>query len=93
MSSMVRFLFHLFSFCDARQAWQTQLSTDNKPLLQRIMEYQQYKTYFPNATSNADWDIVQAKATTCWTNMRTRTKRAQGTEKPDAPTQLNTGCV
>jgi hypothetical protein len=65
MLSMVRFLFHLFSFCDAHQAWQIQLSTDNKPLLQRITEYQQYKTYFPNATSNADWDVVQAISTTC----------------------------
>jgi hypothetical protein len=65
MLLMVRFLFHLFSFCDARQAWQIQLSTDNKPLLQRITEYQQYKTYFPNATSNADWDVVQAISTTC----------------------------
>jgi hypothetical protein len=41
------------------------LSTDNQPLLQRIIEYQQYKTYFPNATSNADWDAVQAISTTC----------------------------
>jgi hypothetical protein len=66
MLSMVRFLFHLFSLSDARQAWQTQLSTGNKPLLQRIMEYQRYKTYFLNATSNADWDFVQAiVATTC----------------------------
>jgi hypothetical protein len=65
MLSMVRFLFHLFSFCDASQTWQTQLSTDNQPLLKRIMEYQHYKTYFPNATSNADWDVVQAIATTC----------------------------
>jgi hypothetical protein len=65
MLLMVRFLFHLFSFCDAHQAWQRQLSTANKPLLQRIIEYQQYKTYFPNATSNADWDVVQALSTTC----------------------------
>jgi hypothetical protein len=31
MLSMVRFLLHLFSFFDAHQAWQTQLSTDNQP--------------------------------------------------------------
>jgi hypothetical protein len=65
MLSMVRFLFHLFSFCDARHTWQIQLSTDNQPLLQQIMEYQRYKTYFPNATSNADWDVVQAISKTC----------------------------
>ncbi len=65
MLSMVRFLLHLFSFCDAHQTWQTQLSTDNQPLLQRIIEYQQYKTYFPSATSSADWDVVQAISTTC----------------------------
>jgi hypothetical protein len=29
MLSMVRFLLHLFSFCDAHQTWQTQLSTGN----------------------------------------------------------------
>ena len=40
MLSMVHFLLHLFSFCDAHQTWQTQLSTDNQPLLQRIIEYQ-----------------------------------------------------
>jgi hypothetical protein len=56
---------HCGVFCDAHQAWQIQLSTDNKPLLQRIIEYQQYKTYFPDATSNAEWDIVQAISTTC----------------------------
>jgi hypothetical protein len=28
----------------------------------------------------------------CWTNMRTRTKRTQGTENPDAFIQLNTEC-
>jgi hypothetical protein len=65
MLSMVRFLFHLFSFCDAHQAWQIKLSTDNQPLFQRIIEYQQYETHFPNATSNADWDVVQAISTTC----------------------------
>jgi hypothetical protein len=29
------------------------------------MEYQQYKTFFPSATSNSDWDVVQAIAQTC----------------------------
>jgi hypothetical protein len=65
MLSMVPFLFHLFSFCDARQAWQIQLSTNNKPLLLRIIKYQCYTAYFPNATLNADWDVVQAISTTC----------------------------
>jgi hypothetical protein len=54
MLSMVQFLFHLFSFCDASHAWQTRLSTNNQSLLQRIREYQQYTTYFPNAALNAD---------------------------------------
>ena len=65
MLSMVRFLHHLFFFCDARPTWQTQFSTDNQPLLRCITEYQRYKTYFPNATSNADWDVVQAIVSTC----------------------------
>ena len=65
MLSMLRFLFHLTSFCAATPTWQTQFSTDNQPLLKRIREYQRYNTYYPNATANADWDVLQAIVTTC----------------------------
>jgi hypothetical protein len=60
MLPIVRFIFHFFSFCDARHTCETQLSTGKQFLLQRVKEYQHYTTYFPNTTLNKDWDVVKA---------------------------------
>jgi hypothetical protein len=45
------------------------------------------------STSILDTPDCFATSTSCWTNMRTRTKRTRGTENPDAFIRLNTECV
>jgi hypothetical protein len=57
--SSVRFLHHIFQFCDSQPTWHIQLSCDNDPLVKRVEAARpSFDQCFPNNTLEADWDVV-----------------------------------
>jgi len=55
--SAVRFVYHLFKFCNCVPQWRYEYMADNQGLLTAILQDAKYKEAFPNTTLEADWDI------------------------------------
>jgi hypothetical protein len=64
MLSLVRFLYHLTTYCSANPNWTITLICDNEGIITRLQSAIQYTTSFPNDTLQPDWDITNAIVTT-----------------------------
>jgi hypothetical protein len=60
MLSAARFLYHLAQYCSSPIINQLIYTSDNKGLIIRMRQRQQYKTCFPNVTLAPDWDLTEA---------------------------------
>jgi hypothetical protein len=60
MLSAARFLFHLAQYCNSPIVNQLVYISDNKGLITRMRQQQEYKTCFPNVTLAPDWDLTEA---------------------------------
>ncbi len=63
MLSILRFLYHIFHFCDTDPRCSA-IYSDNMALIQRIREQTVKKRWYPNDTLSSDWDVIQAIART-----------------------------
>ena len=58
MLSVVRFLFHLFEYCQQTHPGPFRFITDNQGLLTRVQSALQYDDPYPNSTLEPEWDVV-----------------------------------
>jgi hypothetical protein len=95
--SAVRFVFHLFRFCECIPTWSYDYMADNQGLLTAILQDSQYSEPFPNTTLEPDWDIRnEIKATlkligrpTTFTHVKGHQDEGQSVASLDLPAQLN----
>jgi hypothetical protein len=64
MLSNVRFLQHIFEYCEESRARPFRFITDNQGLIGRVMTSLAYDNPYPNSTLAADWDVVNEIVTT-----------------------------
>ncbi len=62
--SLLRFIYHLYTFCHTPLPAALRLFCDSKSLLDKTHTYLRYPRYYPNTTLQPDWDIVQQIAIT-----------------------------
>jgi hypothetical protein len=60
MLSAAKFLYHLAQHCNTPIVNQLIYTSDNKGLIIRMRQRQQYKICFPNVTLAPDWDLTKA---------------------------------
>jgi hypothetical protein len=64
MLSTVRFLQHIFEYCQETLAGPFQFITDNQGLIRRVMTSLAYDDPYPNSTLAPHWDVVNEIVTT-----------------------------
>jgi hypothetical protein len=60
MLSASQFLFHLEQYCNTPIINQLMYTSDNKGLIIRMRQRQEYKTCYPSVTLAPDWDLTEA---------------------------------
>jgi hypothetical protein len=64
MLSLLRFLYHVTVNIAAPNITALQISTDSNSLIQKVTQYLQFDTFYPNTTLEPDWDVLQIICTT-----------------------------
>jgi hypothetical protein len=62
--SLLRFIYHLHSFCHQALPAALRLFCDSKSLLDKNHTYLQHPQYFQNTSLQSDWDVVQQISST-----------------------------